>query len=72
LQLSWGVSLLLARTRKENVMGTKQKSSKRKKVKVNKLKIEGQKVAELTDKQAKRIRGGVVPKDTNLLRIRSG
>ena len=40
-------------------MGTKEKSSKAKKVKVNKLKIEKKKLKELSDKQAKRIRGGV-------------
>jgi hypothetical protein len=46
-------------------MGTKKKSSKGKKAKVNNLKIEKEKVEELTDKQAKRIRGGIIPRDTN-------
>ena len=41
-------------------MATTKKSTKGKKVKVNKLKIEKEKVRELTDKDSKRIRGGVV------------
>ncbi len=45
-------------------MATKEKSSKGKKVKVNKLKVRKEKVEEVTDKQAKRIRGGLVASDT--------
>ena len=51
-------------------MVTKKKSSKGKKVKVNKLKVENEKVEELTDKQSKRIRGGLIVKDKPPSRIR--
>lgn len=51
-------------------MGTKQKSSQGKKVKVNKLKVEKESVEELSDKQAKKIRGGVIPTDKPPSRIR--
>lgn len=39
-------------------MATKKKSTKKSRVKVNKLKVEKEKSADLTDKDAKRIRGG--------------
>jgi len=39
-------------------MATKKKSTGRGRVKVNKLKIEKDKVEELSDKDAKRVRGG--------------
>ena len=42
-------------------MATK-KSTKGKKVKVNKLKVEKEKVRELTNKDSKRIRGGTAAK----------
>ena len=41
-------------------MATTKKSTKGKRVKVNKLKVERENVRELTDKDTKRIRGGVV------------
>ena len=43
-------------------MATTKKSTKGKKVKVNKLKVKKEKVRELTDKDSKRIRGGVAQK----------
>ena len=44
-------------------MATKKKKSTSKgRVKVNKLKVEKEKVRELTDKDSKRIREGVAPK----------
>ena len=51
-------------------MATKQKSSKGKKVKVNKLKIGKEKVEEVTDKQAKKVRGGVISAEKPPSRIR--
>ncbi len=51
-------------------MATKQKSSKGKKVKVGKLKIEKERVEELTDKQAKKVRGGIIATDKPPSRIR--
>ena len=39
-------------------MGTKDKSSKAQKVKINKMKSKKEKVEDLTSKQSKRIRGG--------------
>jgi hypothetical protein len=63
------LSVLPIHTKKEKIMATKQKSSKGKKVKVNKLKIGKERVEELTDKQAKKIRGGVISTD-KLPRIR--
>jgi hypothetical protein len=46
--------------RKENDMATTKKSTKGKRIKVNKLKVEKEKV--LTAKDSKRIRGGVASK----------
>ena len=54
------ISLLTCRDRRMT-MATK-KSTKGKKVKVNKLKVEKGKVRELTNKDSKRIRGGVAAK----------
>lgn len=51
-------------------MGTKEKSSKGKRVKVNKLKIGKEKVEELSDKKAKKIRGGIIATDKPPSRFR--
>lgn len=42
-------------------MATKKKSTSKGRVKVNKLKVQREKVQELTDKDSKRIRGGARP-----------
>jgi hypothetical protein len=47
--------------RKEMTMATKKKSTGKARVKVNKLKVKEDKVEELTDKDARRIRGGLTP-----------
>jgi hypothetical protein len=41
-------------------MATKKKAGKSK-VKVNQLKVKKQKAADVTDKEAKRVRGGLTP-----------
>jgi len=42
-------------------MATKKKSTSKGRVKVNKLKVQRGKVQEMTDKDSKRVRGGVEP-----------
>jgi len=42
-------------------VATKKKTAGKPKVKVNRLKVKKEKVSEVTDKEAKKIRGGSLP-----------
>lgn len=43
-------------------MATKKKSSNKRRVRVNKLKVQKGKIEEMTDKDSKRVKGGVEPR----------
>jgi hypothetical protein len=49
-------------------MATKKKATSKGKIKVNKLKVKKGKVNEVTDKEAKRIRGGTAPTNIGIRR----
>lgn len=49
-------------------MATKTKTTKKGKVKVNKLEVKKGKVNEVTDKESKKIRGGLTPTNIGVRR----
>jgi len=49
-------------------MATKKKATSKGKVKVDKLKVKKGKVNEVTDKEAKRVRGGATPTNIGVRR----